>query len=445
MMLSFESTQQVEKEFSKLTVPQHKHLNRQGLFNGGYESSENIIIVSAQGPYMFDILGNRYIDLGMGAGSMIMGHAYDPIVKSLQIQAAKGSVFIQPAQSAFEMKDKMLSHLPIEFGGVIFCNSGSEATMRAIRMARAYSGKQGIALFSGSWHGSHDAVLATDNYDSPALKPKSKVISSGLPDHALNDLLMLPYNKQEAIDLIRSHADQLALLIVEPLQGSNPRSDIQSFLQAIEAVCKDEGIILVFDEVITGYRMALGGAIEAFGITPDIVTFGKIIGGGLPIGAVAFTKNISTRIFRSNSNPFFTGGTFSANPLAMSVGVKVLKCLEIQNYQEINDKAAKLRQACNSFFFHHAIPMQMIGNKSISRLIFTNKEIANRRERDLYEIPYQGQQIFSKMLMLNGIFHPSNGIIFISFAHNLINVEEIIMAITTSAKSLYRMGYFKDK
>ena len=444
-MLPFESIQQVEKEFFKLTAPQHKNLNRRGLLNTGYENPENIIIKSAQGPYMFDVLGNRYIDLGMGAGSMIMGHGYGPIVENIQMQAAKGSIFIQPAQSAFEMKDKILSHLPAKFSGVIFCNSGSEATMRAIRMARAYSGKQGIALFSGSWHGGHEAVLASDNYDSPALKPEPKAVSSGLPDHAMDDLLMLPYNKQEAIGLIRSHADQLALLIIEPLQGSNPRSDIKPFLRSIQAVCQDEGIILAFDEVITGYRMALGGAIEAFGIVPDIVTYGKIIGGGLPIGAVAFTENIGTRIFRSNSKPFFTGGTFSANPLAMSVGLKVIECLEMQNYQKINDKAIKLRRACNSFFKEHAIPMQMIGNRSISRLIFTNKEIANRRERDLYEISYPGQQVFTKMLKLNGIFHQSHGIICISFSHDASDIEEIIAAITISAKSLYHMNYFSGK
>jgi glutamate-1-semialdehyde 2,1-aminomutase len=444
-MILFESIQQVDKEFSKLTAPQHEHLNRRGLLNAGYESPENIIIKSAQGPYMFDVSGNRYIDLGMGAGSMILGHAYGPIVENLQIQAAKGALFIQPAQSAFEMKDKMLNHLPSKFDGVVFCNSGSEATMRAIRMARAYSGKQCIALFSGSWHGGHESVLAIDNYDSPALKPKPKPASSGLPDHAMDDLLMLPYNKHEAIDLIRSHADKLALLIVEPLQGSNPRSDIETFLHAISVVCQEEGIILAFDEVITGYRISLGGAIETFGITPDIVTFGKIIGGGLPIGAIAFTEDISTRIFRSNIDPFFTGGTFSANPLAMSVGLKVIECLETQNYQEINDKALELRRACNSFFLKHAIPMQIIGNRSISRIIFTNKEVGNRRERDLHEISHQGQQVFRKILMLNGIFSPSNGIIFMSFSHNIDDVEEIITAITVSAKSLYEMNYFNEK
>ena len=443
-MRSFKSIQEVEKEFSKLTKPQHKYLKRRGLLNTGYESPENIVIESAQGSYMFDVSGNRYVDLGMGAGSMILGHGYEPIVESIQMQAAKGTLFIQPAQSAFEMKDKMLSHLPPKFGGVVFCNSGSEATMRAIRIARAYSGKQSIALFSGSWHGGHEAVLATDNYDSPPLKPKPKPASSGLPDHAMDDLLMLPYNKQEAIDLIREHADQLALLIVEPLQGSNPRSDIETFLHAISAVCQDEGIILVFDELITGYRLSLGGAMDTFGITPDIVTFGKIIGGGLPIGAIAFTEDISTRIFRSNTAPLFTGGTFSANPLAMSVGSKVIECLETQNYQEINDKAFELRRACNSYFLEHGLPMQIIGNRSISRLIFTNKEVANRRERDLHEISYQGQQVFRKMLMLNGIFSPSNGILFMSFSHNINDVEEIISGIKVSAKSLYEMNYFSD-
>ena len=441
--MTYSTQEDVDTQFKALIETQLVKQNNGTLFNGGYEKNNSIIMDSAKGPYMHDIMGRKYIDIGMGAGSMILGHADQSVVDAISVQASKGSIFVHPSKSAFELKENILENLPKNFNGVIFSSSGSEATMRAIRLARASSGKNGIALFSGGWHGSHDLVLAADNYDTPESSPETLPLSAGIPNYLQDDVLMLPYNDQEAFNLIRQHANKLALVIVEPVQGSNPRQDILPFLTQLRKTCTENNVILAFDEIITGYRLHLGGATSCFGILPDIITYGKILGGGLPMGAVVFSKKIASEVFGKNKPFFFTGGTFSANPLTMVAGLEVLRSLKTKDYKYIDDLSEKMRHACNAFFEENGYPMQMIGCNSISRIIFTNKFIANRRARDLYELPSNIQAIFRKLMVLNGVLHPTNGIVFLSFSHEYIDVEKIIEAIEGSVRVMHQIGCFR--
>ena len=167
--------------------------------------------------------------------------------------------------------------------------------------------------------------------------------------------------------------------MIEPVQGSNPRSDIECFLRELTQVCFENEVLLAFDESITGYRLGLGGAVEYFGLGPDIITYGKILGGGLPIGAVVFTEKIASRVFNETGTPFFTGGTFSANPMTMEAGIEVLRCLKNADYQQINDLSERLRNSCNSYFEKNEVPIRIFGCASISRIIFTDKKIDSYR------------------------------------------------------------------
>lgn len=442
--MAYASEQEVNNKFRELTEPQQIAPGAGNLFNSGYEFKDALIIESAQGPYMIDVSGNRYIDTGMGAGSMILGHAHPPVVEKITGQAPKGSIFVQPSKYAYALKEKILENLPEKYGGVVFCNSGSEATIRAIRLARAYSGKSTIALFSGGWHGSHDTVLAGDDHDTPENRPATKPLSTGIPKHLHDDVLMLPYNKPEAFDLIREEAHRLALVIIEPVQGSNPRSDIIPFLKGLSETCAENGVLLAFDEIITGYRLSLGGAVDCFGIAPDIITYGKILGGGLPVGAVVFNGEIASRVFGETTESFFTGGTFSANPLTMVAGLEVLRCLKESDYQYINGLAEKMRGACNDYFRKNTYPLQMIGCHSISRIIFTDKKIENRRARDRNELPPSSQALFRKLMILNGVLHPSNGIVFLSFAHGDEHVEKIVSSIKNAVDTMDNIGCFQQ-
>jgi len=327
---------------------------------------------------------------------------------------------------------------------VIFSSSGSEATLRAIRLVRASSGRNGIAVFSGGWHGSHDTVLVADDYDTPENCPKSKPMSTGIPKLLHDDVLMLPYNNKKAFDLIRLYAHRLALVIIEPVQGSNPRSDIQPFLKGLSEVCMENRVLLALDEIITGYRLGLGGAVGFFNISPDIITYGKILGGGLPIGAVVLSDEVASSVFTKGAATFFTGGTFSANPLSMEAGVETLQRLKTCDYEYINVLAEQMRKRCNDFFTEGNYPLQMIGCNSISRIIFTEKMIFNRRTRDQNELPASTQELFRKLMVLNGVLHPSNGIIFLSFAHKKSHVKKIIKSIKDVVRTMEKIGCFRE-
>ena len=442
--MTYQTIEEIDKKFRELTEPQHQEFGLGRLLNSRYEDLDPVIIESASGPYLHDIMGHRYIDIGMGSGSLILGHAHQPVVDKVVAQAAKGSLFVQPARPAYLLKQKILEHMPEQYSGVIFCNSGSEATMRAIRLARAFSNRSRIGVFSGGWHGSHDAVLAGDDYDSPETSPSPKPLSSGIPTHLLNDILMLPYNKTEAFDLIRREARSLALVMIEPIQGSNPRSDIGPFLAELVRVCGKNDVLVAFDESITGYRLGIGGGIEYFGLAPDIVTYGKILGGGLPIGAVVCSKTVASHVFDTSSEPFFTGGTFSANPMTMQAGIEVLHCLNGLDYKYINDLSGDMRQTCDSYFVEKGLPIRMAGCTSVSRLIFTDKPVKNKRARDRHELPESTQSIFRKLMILHGVFYPSNGIIFLSFAHKEDHVTDIVSAIIDTVAIMKNLGFLRQ-
>jgi glutamate-1-semialdehyde 2,1-aminomutase len=440
--MTYLTLEDVNTEFKALIELQQIKQDNGILFNGGYEENNFVLMDSAKGPYMHDIEGRKYIDTGMGAGSMILGHAHKSIVDKISMQASKGSIFVHPTKNAYKLKENILEILPEKFTGVIFSSSGSEATLRAIRLARASSGKNGIALFSGGWHGSHDLVLAGDDYSTPESSPRTIPLSAGIPKHLHDDVVMLPYNDQQAFNIIQQHAQRLALVIIEPIQGSNPRSDIVPFLKQLSETCIENRVLLAFDEIITGYRLSLSGAIGCFGIFPDIITYGKILGGGLPLGAVVFDKKIASEVFGGNKPSFFTGGTFSANPLTMGAGIEVLKCLKTKDYRNINVLSEKMRETCNTFFTENEYPLQMIGYNSISRIIFTDQKVLNRRTRDLYELPSSTQAIFRKLMILNGVLHPSNGIVFLSFSHEPCHVEKIVQTIKDVVKIMDNVGCF---
>ena len=255
---------------------------------------------------------------------------------------------------------------------------------------------------------------------------------------------MLPYNKREAFELIRKEADRIALVMIEPVQGSNPRSDIDWFLRELSQVCHETGVIFAFDESITGHRLEIGGAVKHFDLAPDIITYGKILGGGLPIGAVVFTERIASAVFKNPKLPFFTGGTFSANPMTMEAGLAVLEYLEAADYSRINKLSENLRNSCNTYFKKAEMPLRLCGCTSISRVLFTNKHINNRRERDRYELSSQKQDLFRKLMILSGVFHPSNGLIFLSFAHKEDHIVKVISAIKDSANTMKKIGCFQQ-
>jgi glutamate-1-semialdehyde 2,1-aminomutase len=300
-----------------------------------------ILISSGKGSRITDIDGNFYIDYVCSWGPLILGHAYEPIIKTIQEIAVNGTSYGAPTLLETEMAELIISMMPsIEM--VRMVNSGTEATMSAIRLARGYTGKSKIVKFAGCYHGHGDSFL---------IKAGSGAITLGLPDSpgvtasTAKDTLIADYNNLASVEKLFAEAgNDIAAIIVEPVAANMgvvlPQ---QGFLEGLRKIATDNNAVLIFDEVITGFRLAKGGAQEYFGVMPDLTTMGKIIGGGLPVGAYGGKKEIMSML--APLGPVYQAGTLSGNPLAMAAGIAMLKELNKPGfYAELERKAARLEK-----------------------------------------------------------------------------------------------------
>ena len=297
-------------------------------------------IKRAKGAYLIDEDNNRYVDMINSWGPMILGHAFGPIENEVKKAIKSSFSFGAPTKKEVTMA-KMISDLVPSVEMVRMVNSGTEATMSAIRLARAYTGKDKIIKFEGCYHGHGDAFL---------ISAGSGALSMGHPDSpgvtqaTANDTLTAPYNNKEALtELIKNNKGKIAGLILEPVVGNMGCVLPQDgYLEFIREICTKEKIVLIFDEVMTGFRLALGGAQERFGIIPDLTTMGKIIGGGMPVGAYGGKREIMELV--SPSGPMYQAGTLSGNPIAMSAGLAMLKHLKKHKeiYTQLDESGEEL-------------------------------------------------------------------------------------------------------
>ena len=401
-----------------------------GLLNEGYASREAdaLYISGAGGAYMTDVDGNRLLDLGMAAGSALLGHAHPDVVRAINAQARRGAAYIRPTFLATDFGASLNEFFP-HHEAFALCNSGSEATMRAMRIARAHTGRRKIAVFGGSWHGGQDGALIGEDYESPADAPAFKPLSGGLLWPMDENILMLPYNSEKAFELISQHAGELAMVFVEPAQGSVPLDTVGPFLQGLREETKKNGVLLGFDEIITGLRLSMGGGAGYYGVRPDLSTFGKVIGGGLPVGAVGVATDIvpTVRTGRDGNPLVYMGGTFSANPLTLAAGYAVIQHIRAAGpdlYAGLGRMGDLLRQAVNGHCREKSLPAHMIGVQSMSRLVFSGKDVSCRRERDEAEAWFKGHAAFQRYCRAVGLHLPTNGILFLSTAHGEAEVDE---------------------
>ncbi len=390
------------------------------VYNEAY-SGANLFINSGNGAYIYGETDKKYIDLSLGSGTMILGHSNEIIKKVFN--ETDGTIFTAPNRNTFEFSNTLAMALETQ-KDFVFANSGTEANMRAIRLARAITNKNKIAFFSGGWHGGMDMFLFEEDYVSEKV-PKKKLKSSGIDKTIINETILLPYNDELAFEIIDKNKDAIAAVIIEPIQGSNPRDDIKNFLDNLRTITEQNNILLIFDEMISGFRVNLAGAKKIFNIEPDLSTYGKIVGGGLGIGVLAGKRDYMQEI---DNKKVFMGGTFSANPLTMKLGNETIKYL-LNNqilYNQLSENAEKMKMAINSYCIDNKIPCRLTGVESFLRLIFTDKSIKSRKERDFYEILYEIQSKFYYELLVRGIYISSNRIIFLSTQHNNLIIDEVI-------------------
>ena len=332
------------KKMKKINLSQSKDLFKRALksISGGVNSpvrsfknvgGEPIFFDHAKGCHLYDVDGNRFIDYVGSWGPMILGHSADVTQKSILTQLEKATSFGAPTLIEIELAEKIIELVP-SIEKVRMMNSGTEATMTAIRLARGFTGRDIVIKFEGCYHGHADVLLA---------KAGSGVLTLGIPDtpgipeSVTSNTIVLPFNDIEAVkETFSNHADQIAAVIVEPVAGNmGCIPPAPGYLETLRELTEQVGSLLIFDEVMTGFRLSKGGAQEVYGIKPDLTALGKIIGGGLPVGAVGGSTKVMEHL--APLGPVYQAGTLSGNPLAMSAGLSVLNQLDDKMYENLKE------------------------------------------------------------------------------------------------------------
>ncbi|MCW4467371.1 glutamate-1-semialdehyde 2,1-aminomutase [Flavobacterium sp. MFBS3-15] len=301
-----------------------------------------IFVKEAKGAYLYDEDGNRLIDYINSWGPMILGHAYEPVVNAVIDRAKKGTSFGMPTALETEIAGLAVSMVP-NIDKIRFVNSGTEACMSAIRLARGFTGRDKIIKFAGCYHGHSDSFLIQAGSGAVTFgSPNSPGVTQG----TAKDTLLAAYNDLNNVaELFAANAGEIAAIIIEPVAGNmGCVPPAEGFLEGLRKLCDDNGTLLIFDEVMTGFRLAKGGAQELFNIKADIVAFGKVIGGGLPVGAFAARNEIMN--YLAPLGPVYQAGTLSGNPLAMAAGLEMLKALNADAgiFQRLEEKTAYLEK-----------------------------------------------------------------------------------------------------
>ncbi len=383
-----------------------------------------VFIDSAKGQYLTDVDGNRYIDYIGSWGPMILGHNDDRVVEAVIKQIGKGISYGAATEAEVEMAQLMCDIVP-SLEMVRMVNSGTEAVMSAIRTARGFTGKNKFIKFEGNYHGHSDALL---------VKAGSGVMTAGIPDssgvpaNCVKDTLTAVYNDLDSVKkLFDENKDEIACVIVEPVSANMgvvlPKD---GFLKGLRKLCDDNNALLIFDEVITGFRLGLTGASGYFNIHPDLITYGKIIGGGMPVGAYGGRADVMQVV--SPVGSVYQAGTLSGNPVAMAAGITQLKILKEtpEVYKKTFELGEMLRNGAADIIKEAGLPYKVTGIGSLSCIFFTDKEVndyTSAKTSDTAEFA----KYFNHMLSRGNYFGPSQfESIFVSAAHTKENIDKTL-------------------
>ncbi|AUB58405.1 MULTISPECIES: glutamate-1-semialdehyde 2,1-aminomutase [Methanobacterium] len=386
--------------------------------------------IKGEGPRLFDVDGNSYLDYCLAYGPLVLGHAYPPVMEAVSKQLSMGTAYGVPTENEIKLAKEVVRRVPCA-EMVRFVNSGTEATMSAIRLARAVTGKSKIVKFEGAYHGAHDYVLVKSGSGAFGLPD-----SPGVPEETTKNTLLVPFNDEEAItSLVGKEKEELAAIILEPVMGNvgciPPKKGFLEFLRKITA---ENNIILIFDEVITGFRIAEGGAQEYFGVTPDLVTFGKILGGGFPIGALAGKREFMERI--APAGDVYQAGTFNGNPISITAGLETMKHLDKDFYQAMNVKGLEMRRGLENILEDASLNYPVAGLSSMFQIYFTDNEVWDYSQAKSADT--EKFNSYFQTLLGSGVFIPPSQFecCFLSQAHSSEDIQKTLEAMEKGIKTL---------
>ncbi|MBL6662165.1 MAG: glutamate-1-semialdehyde 2,1-aminomutase [Flavobacteriaceae bacterium] len=332
-----------------------------------------IFVEKAKGAYLYDVDGNSYLDYISSWGPMILGHAFPPVIEAVKERADRGTSFGIPTELETEIARLALQMIP-NMDRIRFVNSGTEACMSAVRLARGATQREKIIKFKGCYHGHSDAFLIQAGSGAVTFgSPSSPGVTAG----TAKDTLLADYNNLTEVEqLFQEYPEEIAAIIVEPVAGNmGCIPPAEGFLEGLRALCDQYTSLLIFDEVMTGFRLAKGGAQELLGVKADIVTYGKVLGGGLPVGAFAAKKEIMKHL--APEGPVYQAGTLSGNPLAMAAGLAMLQALDAdpQIYTRLAEKTERLELGLNTVLEKKGIPNQINRLGSMISLHFIEQPV----------------------------------------------------------------------
>lgn len=380
--------------------------------------------VRGEGPWIVDADGRRYLDYCGSWGALLLGHAHPDIVNAVREVAANGTSFGAATEAEVKLAEAVKRLFPsIEL--LRFVNSGTEATMSAIRAARGFTRRNKFVMLEGCYHGHADAFLAKAGSGVAAAGlPRS----AGVPTGAVQDTLLTPYNDLEAVaDLFRLRGESIAAVLVEPVAGNmGVVPPAPGFLEGLRDLTEDHGSLLIFDEVITGFRVAPGGAQERFHIRPDLTCLGKILGHGLPVGAYGGRRDVMERV--APLGPVYQAGTLAGNPLAMAAGLAALHHLRLPLYGRLEKNAAKLEKGLRDAAEDSAVPIQLARVGSMIGLFFRGEPVRNLADATAMNTAAYGRLFWA--FARRGMYFPPAPFetIFLSAAHSAPDIDRTIDA-----------------
>tara|TARA_B100000965_G_scaffold54057_1_gene40593 strand:+ start:959 stop:2236 length:1278 start_codon:yes stop_codon:yes gene_type:complete len=419
-----------------LNQSEWKERANQVLPGGGFGNFDPSVFIShGKGSRIWDEDGTEYVDYLIGSGPMLIGHSHPEVEEVILSQLSKGTTFFANNVLGVELAEEICRSVACA-EQIRYVSTGGEADMYSIRLARAYTKRQKIVKFEGGYHGMCAEAQMSLAPTTLSNFPQAVPDSAGIPESVKSEVLIAPFNDIDFIEnfLSQEYAD-IAAIIVEPLQRLIPPN--KDFLPTLRKLCDKFGILLIFDEVVTGYRFAYGGAQEHYGVTPDICTLGKIIGGGFPLAAIAGRREIMAHFDKSKvgSEGFLMQiGTLSGNPIASIAGLKTLEILRRPgSYEKLRDNGQRIMDFASKNLTKQGIDHKIVGDQTLFDILFTNADISNYR--DVQKNNMKQYDLFNKVLKSNAIFKPI-GKMYVSLALTEEDLAQTEMAIEKASLAL---------